>query len=80
MIGVSALVLVPLLKRKFYATETMMLVASLVSMSLSILLHGVSVKTWMLFLGESPGRYRVVLVSINSPDGHFKGHKSIKPI
>ena len=55
MTGTCAIVLVPLLKKKFYATETMMLVASLVSMSLSIILYGVSVKTWMLFLGESLG-------------------------
>ncbi|KAI0228387.1 Solute carrier family 46 member 3 [Lamellibrachia satsuma] len=48
--GICAIVLVPLLKKKFYATETMMLVASLVSMFLSIILYGVSVKTWMLFL------------------------------
>ena len=41
-----------------------MLVASLVSMSLSTLLHGVSVKTWMLFLGESSGQVFVISIHI----------------
>ena len=35
--------------------ETKMLVASVVSMGLAILLYGVSVTTWMMFMGESLG-------------------------
>lgn len=48
--GAFAIILVPLLKNKFLVAETKMLVASLVSMCLAVLLFGVSVATWMIFM------------------------------